>query len=156
MSILFDKKRKSWYVKFKNKTYRSFSTKQKASAFERELQIKNYDSEKYISINDVIDYYLNYSLSNLEYGSYMKSKDIYDRIIIPYFNNKNINEITEIDCVNFTNYIKRLDYSTSYKNYIISRFKQLFNLSERMFGLQRNPTKIITKFKKTHKELVTT
>lgn len=153
MSIHQDKNG-TWYIKYNNLTRRGFSTKEEAIKFEKVLKLDSQKIEKPLAFEDVVEHYLNYCYHNVEYGTYTKRKRFFEKIITPYFKKRNIRTINEIECLEFRNYIQELRYSTRYKNNIIEDFKLFYKYAKRIFQLERNPSEVVDRFKKTHIEKV--
>lgn len=156
MSIHKDKTRsKPYYVKYQRKTYRGFKTKNEAVQFELELISNNgvyKTKEDYINIDTLASEYLKYLKLNLSYGTYMKNVNFINNIILPNIDKKIICNYNEKDCLNFRNYVQSLDYSTRYKNNILTAFKAMFNFAKKYYGLQNNPTLVIDKIKQSFDE----
>lgn len=147
-------KTKPWYVKKNNKTYRGFATKAEAKQFEISLYKDNGEDDDInpVYIRTLAKEYLDYKKSNFSYGTYMKQANFFNAIILPNIPNKRVNKFNERDCLKFRSYVHSLDYSTVYKNDILTAFKGLFHFAQKYYGLQRNPTIVIDKIKQTYEE----
>lgn len=144
---------KPYYIKYKKKTYRGFKTKADASNFEAQLKIMREDNSPLLmNFETLCNNYLAYCENNLAYSSFEKFNNIIRNIIMPNVENKIINDIKEYDCLNFRMYVNKLDYSTTYKNDILGRYKSIFIFANKYYGLTKNPSQVIEKFKKTHEE----
>lgn len=158
MSVYKYKKKNNtyWYVKYKNKTKRGFKTKHDALLYESKLKlslIDNIETESIYFFNVANDY-LDYLKVNTSYGTYSKFKTILNNIIIPNVKNKKISCITELDCRNFRNYVLTLNYSTTYKNYILNKYKAIFKHAKKYYRLTHNPSIIIDPLQYSYKEKI--
>lgn len=154
MSVHKNKTNDTWYVKFKNKTKRGFKTKHDAEIYEAKLklsQIDNIETESIYFVSVANDY-LDYLKMNTSHGTYIKFKTILENVIIPNVKNKKIASITELDCRNFRDYVSTLDYSTTYKNYILNKYKAIFKHATKYFRLTHNPSHIVDPLQYTYKE----
>lgn len=143
----------TWYVKYKNKTKRGFKSKSDAKKYEARLRLQNKTNETiYFSI--VVKDYIEYLEKNVCFTTYNKYKRCLENIIIPNVPNKDINDITEMDCRKFRDFIQDLKYSTDYKNYILQQYKAVFKHAKKYFHSQNNAFEIIDNFKMTFDEKI--
>lgn len=159
MSVHKDKNRNNWYVKYKNQTTRGFKTKTEAQRYEAKLKLSMITNENCSKVffHDIVkDYekylYQRYKNSNITYGTYSKNKNVINRIIFKYTDNKKVNKISEFDCRKFAGIVSDLNYTTVYKNFILNVYKAIFKHGIRYFGLIHNPSMIIAPLKKSFKE----
>lgn len=99
-----------------------------------------------LTFNQEFDKYLNYlSLKNKPtYIEYLKRG--FKLHILPYFENKNIFEITENDFFNWQNEFKLKDYSNSFNSNVQIMLKRYFDYLELKYNIKNFP-KIYGKFK---------
>ena len=146
---------KGYYVKYrangKSTTKRGFKTKRSADIFELKLKMSD-DEQITLKFSQVAQDLLEYLESNTQYGSYLKSEQFINKIIIPNVKDKYIDKIDELDCKNFRDYVQTLTYSTTYKNAIIQQYKAIFKHAVKYYRLKRNPSICIDKFKHTREE----
>lgn len=157
MSVHKDKsiKSKPYYVKHHHKTYRGFKTKNEAQAFEYKLVNDELDNNsEFITFSSLAKEYLNHQKAYTSYGTYQKCKNIIENIILPNVPNKILENYRQIDCQRFADYVLTLDYSTTYKNVIIQKFKRLFYYACSYYGLIKNPAICIQKIDKSSKEKI--
>lgn len=105
-----------------------------------------------IMLHDFIDDYLKKGVKNVTFGTIQTKKAIFNNLIKPNFPDKNFFSITEIDCRNFRERIELLDYSTRYKNIILSMFKSLFKYAKKYYKLKNDPSYVIEPFKRSFEE----
>lgn len=154
MSVHKNTKNNTWYVKYKNKTFRGFKTKHDAQLHEAKLKIESKIEVTNIYIYDVAKDFLETYKTKVTYGTYAKNENIINNIILPNIKNSNIHKITELDCRDFQLKVLKMEYSTIYKNRIIGAYKMLFKHAQKYFKLSNNPTHIMDNFKLTYEEKI--
>lgn len=152
MSVHKNKSNNTWYVKYKNTTKRGFEAKHDAMLYEAKLKLTSGENFQNVYLHQIADDYLKYYESQVSYGSYNRNKHIIENLIVPNTKNKRMDKITELDCRNFSEFVKTLDYSTKYKNHILNVYKCLFSHAVTFFRLRDNPSNVIKPFKKTYQE----
>lgn len=105
-----------------------------------------------IKIYDIADDFLSFYVSKVTYGTYHKTECMIKTIVEPNIENKNIQDIDELECRYFRERIEKLEYSTAYKNEILNTYKMLFKHAKRYFHLKDDPTYVIDPFKKPFQE----
>lgn len=76
--------------------------------------------------NDLVELFLNFEVNRVKESTFLSKKTIFDRYIIPFFENTKIkNTFTISKLNNFKNSIKNLDLSVDRKNKILSHMKYL-------------------------------
>lgn len=100
----------------------------------------------------LINIIFKYLENNTSHGTYIKFKNILYNIILPNNTNQFISDIKELDCRKFYDYVNTLDYSTTYKNFIISKYKSIFKHATIYFWLTYNPTIVLFPYKKSFDE----
>lgn len=143
-----------WYVKYKNKTKRGFKTKFEAQQYEAALRLMNgvSDDEDLIYFSEVAKDFLKSYKMTVTLETYKKVERVINNIILPNIENKPINKITELDCRKFKEYVYYLNYSSTYKNVILNKYKILFNHAIKYFSLEYNPSYVIDTVKMTFDE----
>lgn len=152
MPVYKDKNGK-WYVKYKNKTKRGFKTKSEAKLYEAKLKLDDpEDKTSPIGFHDLIRDYMNTVEKQMTYASFYKISNYVENIIIANTENKRIDKITELDCRSFYDKLYEMDYSTTYKNDILSRYKAFFKHAQIYYNLVKDPTRQLKPFKKSFEE----
>lgn len=156
MPVYKNKSNNTWYIKYKNKTRRGFNTKREAMQYESKMKlsiVENIDTQD-VYFKDVAMDYLNTLKKNSKFSTFQKCNNVILNIILKNVVNKKIANISEKDCREFYEYVKELDYSTVYKNYIINKYKVIFKHAKIYYKLQHNPSSIIENIKPTHTERI--
>lgn len=144
----------TWYVKYKNQTTRGFKTKKEAKIFEAKLLCYEVQNITYISFYKLIKEYLNTYKDTVTYGTYQKATNAVKKYIKPHTEDKDIQEIKNIDCLNFYNYLRDLNKSTETKNWILGFYKQIFEFACLYYDLKANPSEHLKRFHKTTEEIL--
>ena len=139
------------YVNGREIRKRGFLTKQDAQKFElqKRTEAKN---PTHIRFQDLVKEYREYTKDDIQYATYMRVGILFEKFIFPNFPNKYIQDITELDCLKFRNYLADLDKSTGYKNDILGAFKGAFKHAEIYYHLRENPAVYLKRFHKTREE----
>lgn len=155
MSVHKDKKRNTWYVKYNNKTKRGFASKKEAQNYELALRMgtqKLQSRKKKHLFSEIADDFLKHRKGELAYTSY----SVYEYIVInninPFFENRMIEDIDEIDCRDFREYVSKLSYSINRKNRTIHLLKNIFLYANDYFGVSSNPTGLMKTFNRRFEE----
>lgn len=155
MSVHKNRSNNTWYVKYKNKTKRGFKNKREAQLYELNLDLNVDIQEEVIEdiyFYDVANDYLESLKRDVTYGYYDKCRTIFNNVIFPNTENKKICNITEIDCRKFRDVVSDLDYATSYKNFILNKYKATFKHATIYFHLVKDPSRVITTLKRDFNE----
>ena len=154
MSVHKDKHNNSWYVKYQNQTKRGFANKRDALIYESSIRLQEENGPSTQKLYKVIEEYLDYKKTEVQYTSYVKYEENIRIILKPLFPNKQINLITYEDCELFRTALYKLDYSTSMKNRCITNFKEIFDYAIRHKYIESNPAYLLKTFKKSNKEIL--
>lgn len=143
----------TWYIKYHNKTKRGFKTKVEAQRYEAKMRL-NIIADSNIGKYSLYakEYILN-RYKAVSYGTYEKSNNAIQNIILPNIPDKPINEITKIDCKEFKDKIIDMQYSSSHTNYIFSQFKAVFKYAEEYYEIKNNCYEVIKKVRSSDKEI---
>ncbi|MBQ9158939.1 MAG: site-specific integrase [Erysipelotrichaceae bacterium] len=149
MSVHKDKKRNTWYVKHNNKTKRGFVSKKEAQNYE--MLLKSGEEQPQAkkqehSFTFIADDFLRYKKNEVEYSSFSLYEGIVNNFIKPYFENRTINEIRELDCKGFKDAISLLDCSSRRKNKILQLCKNIFQYAVDYYELSSNPSLVMKPF----------
>ncbi|WP_317856030.1 site-specific integrase [Chakrabartyella piscis] len=153
MSAYKDSKTGKWYVFFyyrdftganKGKTKRGFATKKDALAWEREfLQKKTADLE--MNFSAFVDIYKSDLKDRLKLNTWLTKESIIDNKILPYFKDRQMNDIKPADVIKWQNIIiKSVDKngkspSPTYLKTIHNQLSAIFNHAVRFYELKSNP-----------------
>lgn len=147
MPCYLDKKSKTWYTQFyytdftgiKRKTFkRGFRTKKEAQEYERTfLHSKQKDCTMPFKT------YCNCYLSDVKPRVKLQTYNLKERIlrlkIVPFFENKQLNQITSEDILSWQNELLLQNLSRTYLRTIHNNMWAIFNHAVRYYGLQNNP-----------------
>ncbi len=153
MSVHKDKKHNTWYVKYQNRTKRGFKTKRDALLYESKLMLSNNTEDDAIRFYDLINEYLSFKKADVQYTTYLKYKEGIEIVMKPNFPNKPVNQISSYDCDVFKTIVQDLNYSSNYKNKLLTQFKGIFNYAVKRNYIITNPAAMMKSFKKTTGEL---
>lgn len=149
-----DEKRKTWTVKFKYKNWmgetksvckRGFKTKRDATEWESQFKLEKTDDVS-MSFSTFAERYKKDIYPRLKRSTAMTKDNIIDNKILPYFEKKNINEITVKDVFRWQN--EMLKYvnpktgkplSKSYLKTIHNQLSAMMNYGVNFFGIKENP-----------------
>lgn len=150
MSVYKDKnKKKTWYVKYNNKTKRGFASKKEAQNYELMLKTGNDKPQEVIKeykFSSIADEFLLFKKNDIEYSSYSLYEGIINNTIKPYFDDMLINTIKEIDCKGFRDTVSLLDCSNRRKNKILQLCKTIFQFAVDFYDVASNPSSVIKPF----------
>ncbi len=157
MSVHKDKKRGTWFVKYQNRTKRGFDSKKDALNFEIALK-QNFhiveEKKKKHKFSFMANDFLSYKKSELAYTSYSVYDCIIQKSIIPFFESKNIEDITEIDCRYFREHVSQMACSNKRKSRIIHLLKNIFLYGMDFYGLTNNPSAVIKTFSRRYEDAI--
>ena len=147
MSAYKDKNGK-WYVqysvkgidgKFKGITKRGFVTKREAQEWESENKRKTKGSLN-MKFGQFVQLYLDYCKNRIKLSTWYMKMNIIETHILPYFKEKNLNEIETKDIIDWQNYIiKNNGFKKSYLKTIHSQLTAILNHAVRFYRLPVNP-----------------
>ncbi len=150
----------TYYVKFKNKTRRGFSSKEEAE-IQRAMMMLDLDGVKEKSVlviktvaeHFISNQYQRYAEEEITYGTYNKTEGVIRNYIIPMFGNYHLFKLTPIKLTNMRTSVFDLDLATATKNNILAKLKAVFTHAQKYFELDKDFTIYFDGFNKTKKEL---
>ena len=157
MSVYRDKKQGTWYVSFryvdwtgekKQKMKRGFRTKKEAQNYEAEFKNKataNMD----MMLGSFVEVYFQDKKNELKGNSIKNKKHMINTHVLPYFENRKMNEVTPADIIQWQNKIHEKNLSKTYERMIQNQLTALFNHAEKIYNLQNNPCKKVKKMGKS-------
>ena len=155
MSIHRDKKSNKYYVKYrkcgKSNTKR-FQTLHEAKLFESKIRLEQTSdtcSKTYVEMTNL---YLDNLKKESSFLTYSKCRIAMEKIVLPNFKDKLLKDYTDLECKEFRDYLGSTSYSTTYKNYILNKFKAIFKYAILWYRLDRDPSIRLTNFKKSFEE----
>lgn len=153
MPVYKDEKRNTWYCKCnykdwlgesKSKMKRGFATKKDAQQWEREF-LQRQSASMDMKFASFVEVYFEDKAPRLKERSFMTKRILFETKIIPYFGEKQMNEITPVDIIKWQNALLNQDYKPTYLRMIQNQVTALFNHAERFYQLKENPCKKVEK-----------
>ena len=153
MPVYKDEKRNTWYCKCnyrdwlgesKSKMKRGFVTKKEALEWEREF-LQRQSSSMDMKLSSFVDVYFDDKAPRLKERSIMTKRTLIETKILPYFGDKQMNEITAVDIIKWQNALLNQEYKPTYLRMIQNQLTALFNHAERFYDLKDNPCKKVDK-----------
>ena len=154
MSVSKDKQRGTWsvYIRYidwqgnrKVHTKRGFKLKKDALVYERTfLQSKSRDVN--MSFENFVNIYLEDKKPRLKYTTYLTKENIIQTKILPYFQNKSLQEITATDIIQWQNTLLQIrdehnhPYSQTYLRTVQNQLSAIFNHAVKYYNLKCNPS----------------
>lgn len=154
MSVSKDKQRGTWsvYIRYidwqgnrKVHTKRGFKLKKDALVYERTfLQSKSRDVN--MSFENFVHIYLEDKKPRLKYNTYLTKENIIQTKILPYFQNKSLQEITATDIIQWQNTLLQIrdehnhPYSQTYLRTVQNQLSAIFNHAVKYYNLKCNPS----------------
>lgn len=152
MPAYFDKDKKTWYVKFwykdytgkrKQTTKRGFKLKKDALKYEYDFKEEQKNSAN-ISFDKLAERYLLHKKQTIRKESYNTAKNQITLYILPYFNGKQVNQITAKDIINWHDtFLKPMNLANTSLRVISGRLSSLFEFARRYYNISSNPVKDI-------------
>ena len=142
-----DKERDTWYVKFNyvnwegksvQKKKRGFATKKEAQDWEH-LFLAKERAESSITMNKLADIYIADMETRLRVNSMINKKRIIRTLVLPYFENKPISDVTPVDIRRWQSEMIKRGYSDKHLKLIQSQMSAMMNYAVNFFNLPENP-----------------
>lgn len=92
-----------------------------------------------------VEVYFEDKAPRLKERSIMTKWILFETKIIPYFGEKQMNDITPVDIIKWQNALLNKDYKPTYLRMIQNQVTALFNHAERFYQLKENPCKKVDK-----------
>lgn len=163
-----DKERNTWYSSFKykdwtgktkSKTKRGFATKKEAQNWEHQFKLRE-SHELDMRFDEFYKLYLEYCQKRLKINTVKTKEQIFTFHILPFFENKKMNEINPAMITAWQNILldERDDegrsYSTTYLKTIHNQLSAIFNHACRFYNLPKNPARTVGNMGKEESEEV--
>lgn len=141
-------KYKDWMGERKQKTKRGFARKKDADQFEADFKAKYIHSAN-IPFKALVDNYIEDLTTNekIDITTAARKQQSFSTLIIPFFNKKPINEIDELDVLNWQTWVKQkgfkkipnTGYAPTYLKSINNELSAILNYACRYYKLPSNP-----------------
>ena len=142
MPTYYDKKTKSWFCQFryvdytgktKQKRKRGFALQRDAKEWERSF-LEQQSNDITISFKSFIKLYEEDLKHRLKPKTQLVKSNIINKHILPYFQNKNMNEITAVDIRKWQNILmSNNNYSQAYLKKINGILNAIFNYATKFY-----------------------
>ena len=133
-----------WKGERKQKCKRGFETKREAQEWERVFQQQS-AADMDMNFAAFVELYINDMKPRVKENTWLTKKHIIETKILPYFEKKNVNEITTKDVIAWQNELlafrdeKRRPYSQTYLKTVHNQLSAIFNHAVRHYDLRSNP-----------------
>ena len=133
-----------WKGERKQKCKRGFETKREAQEWERVFQQQS-AADMDMNFAAFVELYIKDMKPRLKENTWLTKKHIIETKILPYFEKKNVNEITTKDVIAWQNELlafrdeKRRPYSQTYLKTVHNQLSAIFNHAVRHYDLRSNP-----------------
>ena len=162
MPVYKDEKRNTWFCKCnykdclgesKSNMKSGFATKKDAQQWERDF-LQKQSASMDMKFASFVEVYFEDKAPRLKERSIMTKRTLFETKIIPYFGEKQMNEITAVDIIKWQNALLNQDYKPTYLRMIQNQMTALFNHAEKFYDLKDNPCKKVDKMGRSNaKEL---
>lgn len=126
--------------KKKTEKKEAFKTKKEAQIYEREFLLKETSTPE-MSFNSLVELYIEDIKTRIRKNTYEIKEAIIRTKVLPYFKDKQINNITPADVRRWQNELISQNYSQTYIKTIHNQLSAIFNYAIRYHNLSKNPAK---------------
>lgn len=149
MPVYQDTKAKTWYVKTyftdwtgerKQKMKRGFSRQRDAKAWERDFLEKQQGNPD-MTFRSLYELYIADIEQHLKASTVNSRKHCCENNLLPYFENKKINEIRPADIRKWQGIILNKGFKPTYQKTLNEQLNMLFNFAVKYYNLKSNPCK---------------
>ena len=134
------------------KNKRGFRTKAEAEQWERDF-LQQHSDNLSIRFDNFVKIYMEDVKHRLREHTMINKEYIINLKIVPYFQNRNIDEITTADIRAWQNELMGQGYSQTYLKTINNQLAAIFNYAERYYDLKTNPCRKAGSMGKSDAEL---
>jgi integrase len=147
MPVYKDEERGTWYVrcyyedftgKKKQIKKRGFKLQREAKEWEADF-IRKQKGSTDMTFQSIYEIYLDDMSHRCRQSTIDGKKQVFEKLILPYFKDKPVNKITPKDIRSWQNELIQKDYSNSYLDRIQNMMTALFNYAVDYFNLSENP-----------------
>ena len=147
MAAFRDKERGTWYASFfytdwtgkkVRKLKRGFSTKDEAVKYEEDFLEKT-TKKPSMKFKKLVDLYMEDMEERVKRSSFINKRSVTNDKILPYFENRYVEEITAADIRKWQQDIMKRGFADTYLRTIHAQLSAIFNFAVRYYDLPRNP-----------------
>lgn len=151
-----DEKRNTWLSLFyyedwqgnkKKKQKRGFKTKKKALEWENNFKLSA-NANMDMALGAFVEIYFRDKEGELKERSIKNKRYMIEAHILPYFENKKMNEITSSDIIQWQNAMREKGYAQTYLRMVQNQITALFTHASSIYNLSNNPCKRVKKMGK--------
>ena len=151
-----DEKRNTWLSLFyyenwqgnkKKKQKRGFKTKKKALEWENNFKLSA-NANMDMALGAFVEIYFRDKEGELKERSIKNKRYMIGVHILPYFENKKMNEITPSDIIQWQNAMREKGYAQTYLRMVQNQITALFTHASSIYNLSNNPCKRVKKMGK--------
>ena len=137
-----------WQGNRKKKQKRGFKTKKEALEWENNYKLSaNADMD--MTLGDFVEIYFRDKAGELKERSVNNKRYMIEAHIIPYFQNKRMNEITPADIIQWQNLMREKGYAQTYLRMVQNQITALFTHASSIYNLSNNPCRKVKKMGKS-------
>lgn len=150
MPVYKDEKRNSWFCTFyykdwqgnrKKKKKEGFKLKREAQDYERDF-IKQQAGTCDMTFKSLCDIYKEDCKTRLKPTTYSNKENMIDNLVLPFFENIPINQITPTHIRQWQNNIIDKQYTQTYMKTVNAQLSAILNYAVKYYGLPQNPVRI--------------
>ncbi len=138
----------NWKGEKKHKKKRGFATKKEALEWEREF-LKSTSANMDMMLGAFVDVYFRDKAGELKERTIKNKRYMIEAHVLPYFENKQMNEISPSDIIQWQNAIRAKGYSQTYLRMVQNQITALFTHASNIYNLNNNPCKKVKKMGKS-------
>lgn len=151
-----DEKRNTWLSLFyyedwqgnkKKKQKRGFKTKKEALEWENNFKLSA-NANMDMALGAFVEIYFRDKESELKERSIKNKRYMIEAHILPYFENKKMNEVTPSDIIQWQNTMREKGYAQTYLRMVQNQITALFTHASSIYNLSNNPCKRVKKMGK--------
>lgn len=148
-----DEKRNTWLSLFyyedwqgnkKKKQKRGFKTKKEALEWENNFKLSA-NANMDMALGAFVEIYFRDKEGELKERSIKNKRYMIEAHILPYFENKKMNEITPSDIIQWQNAMREKGYAQTYLRMVQNQITALFTHASSIYNLSNNPCKRVKK-----------
>lgn len=147
MPTYYDDKSKTWFCQFRYTDYTGKSKQKRKRGFKLQREAKEYErsflekqtNDINMSFKSFIELYEEDLKHRLKPKTQLVKSNIINKHILPYFENKNMSEITAVDIRQWQNKLMTKNYSDAYLKKINGILNAIFNYAAKFYDLKDNP-----------------
>ena len=138
----------NWKGEKKHKKKRGFATKKEALEWEREF-LKSTSANMDMMLGAFVDVYFRDKAGELKERTIKNKRYMIEAHVLPYFENKQMNEISPSDIIQWQNAIRAKGYSQTYLRMVQNQITALLTHASNIYNLNNNPCKKVKKMGKS-------